>query len=60
MPTKKIEVRLEVKAKGRDPVHKDKGSWWFWDEAWAYRYGPYPSEKKARRELENYCKDLLG
>lgn len=38
-----------------DPVHQENGSWYFWDETWAYRYGPYESKEKAREMLENYA-----
>lgn len=44
-----------------DPVHEDSmGQWWFWDETWAWRLGPYESEKQAREELERYVREVLG
>lgn len=38
-----------------DPVHMDPdGSWWFYDETWAGRYGPYPNAEAARQKLGEY------
>ena len=39
----------------RDPVHSEDGHWWFWDESWADRHGPFASEDEARRALSAYC-----
>jgi len=41
-------------AQPRDPVHFDQGVWWFADETWTRRYGPYPDEVTARGQLEAY------
>lgn len=30
-----------------DPVHKHEGAWWYWDEAWADRHGPFTSRTRA-------------
>lgn len=43
-----------------DPVHEEKGKWYFWDETWADRYGPYDSEQKARTAMEKYSEETLG
>ena len=45
-----------------DPVFEEEesGHWYFWDEAWFTKYGPYDSEEKARSELDRYCKEVLG
>lgn len=44
-----------------DPVHEDEsGRWWFWDESWAWRLGPYESEEQAREELKRYVREVLG
>jgi hypothetical protein len=37
-----------------DPVHEAGGRWWFWDETWGTRHGPYPTETAARSELRSY------
>ena len=44
----------------KDPVHFDAKErlWYFWDETWADRCGPFESEAEARRELEIYCEAL--
>ena len=39
-------------------LHKHEGSWWFWDEAWSERMGPYDSEDEARKAMNKYV-DLL-
>ena len=41
-------------------VHKDKDGWYFWDETWADRYGPYKTEEECRQKLDNYCKTYLS
>ena len=41
-----------------DSVEEDVTGWWFWDETWADRIGPYKSEEDAREALELYCKYL--
>lgn len=43
-----------------DPVHEYEGKWWFWEETWSDRMGPYDSEEQARTELARYCKEVLG
>lgn len=42
-----------------EPVHQDpNGGWYFWDETWAGRQGPYSTEKAARRNMKYYCESL--
>jgi len=33
-------------------------SWYFWDETWSNRHGPYETEKEARAILGQYVKQL--
>lgn len=40
-------------------VHKD-GSWWYWDETWAYENGPFETEGEAQISLELYCDTVLA
>jgi hypothetical protein len=51
----------------RDPVHHIpfaemvdgllyKPGWYFWDETWADRHGPFEAEGEARRQLKVYCR----
>ena len=47
----------------RDPVFMDpdsEGDWYFWDETWVDKVGPFNSEFEARKALEKYCKEVLG
>lgn len=50
----------EIRAKGHnDPIHKaEDGKWWFWDETWADRHGPYDDRTTARRECARYAHHL--
>jgi hypothetical protein len=41
-----------------DPVHEDTDGWWFWDETWVYRHGPFTTEQVARAELDSYAAAL--
>lgn len=53
-----------------DPIHyvsvaeendwegKVSVGWWFWDETWADRYGPYATREQAEDALERYAKQL--
>jgi hypothetical protein len=43
-----------------DPLHIHEGKWWFWDETWAKRYGPYQTRLGAKHELNKYCREVLG
>lgn len=40
---------------GPDPVRFEDDAWYFYDEVWADRYGPYETEEEARNEFFNYC-----
>ena len=39
-------------------IDHDHEGWWFWDEDWSYRYGPFHSRQEAERELEKYASVL--
>ena len=43
-----------------NPVHFENDAWYFWDETWAYRHGPYESEEEAKDMLNSYCEIELG
>ena len=45
-----------------DPVHKNPvdGKWYYYDETWAYREGPYDSREEAAASLDFYCKIILN
>lgn len=40
------------------PIHKNTDGWWFWDETWADRHGPFSTSIIANEELRKYCKEL--
>ena len=41
-----------------DPIFYEAGEWFFWDEVWADKLGPFPNEVMARQKLEEYCEWL--
>ena len=42
------------------PVHlnKEDNKWWFWDETWSYKHGPYETEEIANRKCQEYADTL--
>lgn len=62
-PTAPYEV---IMAYPNDPVFYVRESvglvlgWYFYDESWAYNYGPYATEWQARAALWRYCDEVLG
>ncbi len=42
------------------PVHFHEEKWWFWDEVWVDRIGPFDTETEARTVLKRYCEEELG
>lgn len=40
-------------------VHCWSGLWYFWDETWADRYGPYTTEAECLLMLDRYCRYAL-
>jgi hypothetical protein len=49
-------MTTDIKAK--DPIHSDEQGWYFWDETWVNKYGPFGSEAAARTELGRYVEHL--
>jgi hypothetical protein len=41
-----------------NPLVNDNGQWFFWDETWSVKYGPYSSENSAKCALMNYLEEL--
>ena len=41
------------------PVHQDQGKWYFWDEVWAQRFGPFDSEEMAAKACTRYAMTVL-
>ena len=38
-----------------EEIHKEVDGWYFWDETWGYRYGPYKSKKECEIKLTKYA-----
>jgi len=43
-----------------DPIHKHNGKWYFWDELWAFRCGPFDTKDECKQKLNRYCREHLG
>ena len=45
-----------------DPVHFDpvEHKWFFWDETWSDRYGPFETQEIAQEECTKYDNSLDG
>lgn len=43
-----------------EPIHTENNLWYFWDETWADRHGPFRTEDEARTHLELYTACELG
>jgi hypothetical protein len=44
-----------------NPLHEHKdGSWWFYNETWAFENGPYESFEDGSTALEAYCTTVLA
>ena len=41
-------------------VHEHDGKWWFWDESWVHRMGPYNTQDEVVKALKDYCINQLG
>lgn len=53
-------MREDFPPESGDPIEFDQGKWWFWDECWADRYGPFDSHDAAERELRRYVEINLA
>ena len=42
-----------------DPVHRHGGKWFFWDETFEKRIGPFTSEAEADHGYTGYCRKVL-
>jgi hypothetical protein len=44
-----------------NPVFQDEnGKWWFHNETWSDKYGPYETKEAVAKALYTYCKYELG
>ena len=39
-------------------VHEHEGKWWFWNETWSDRLGPFDTRREARVALWDYLQEL--
>lgn len=37
-----------------DPIHEENGQFYFWDETWAHRYGPFGTRNEVTQKLGQY------
>ena len=41
-------------------IHKRNGRWYFWNETWKVRIGPYSSKSDTIKALIKYAKKLVS
>ena len=41
-----------------DPLFQDVEGWWFWDEVWADKIGPYPDKQTTLKAMSRYFQSL--
>lgn len=41
------------------PIHEDDGKWYFWDETWSDRLGPYNTKEIAEKAMQQYVQEYL-
>lgn len=55
----RLKADLEADESAADPVHQDESGFWFWDETWTVRYGPWATEAECRQQMDAYI-DAMG
>ena len=40
-------------------IHQHNGKWYFFDETWTNRVGPYTTKEDAKVALKNYVENVL-
>jgi hypothetical protein len=43
-----------------EPIFQDQYGWWFWDEVWTDKFGPYHNQQTAKKAMERYFAHLSG
>lgn len=38
----------------------ENGAWWYWDEVWSNKHGPFETEEEAKADLKRYVEWLNG
>jgi hypothetical protein len=49
-----LGLALATKGDDRNPVHEEDGQWYFYDETWSNRLGPFPDRETADAKLNAY------
>lgn len=49
-----LEEEEEERTMSTDPIFAEDGSWFYWDETWTNKFGPFRSESLARASLKLY------
>jgi hypothetical protein len=56
----RINMTTEQAIIVENPVHQNTdGKWYYWDECWAFKEGPFETEQKCKDALDKYYKKLL-
>lgn len=55
-----LETIQKMDVPSKNPIHFHDGKWWFWDEIWIDRIGPFDSEEEAQKAIRKYCEEVLG
>ena len=42
-----------------NPIHQEDGKWYFWEETWADRQGPFDTLQECKDVLKRYCIEYL-
>ncbi len=59
--TEQVKVDDEMKpvaGDAGDPVWVNSMGYWFYDETWSVRHGPWDTQAEAREQLSAYAKTL--
>ena len=43
-----------------EPVEKIDGKWYYWDQTWSNKHGPYENAVEANKALLEYCTTVLS
>lgn len=54
------DAKAELDTQPPPVVHEYDNKWWFWDECWADRMGPFETRAETEEALSKYCREYLG
>ena len=57
-----ISIKQQMLGVDEEPctnIFKQDGRWWFWDECFCNKYGPFDSQEEAKMGLDQYVKHYL-